>query len=287
MRIRKIITKKLIFLFIILNFFINTKIYSSDFNNILKNENYYNIANSSVDLGEKVFHELEVKNEEIFSHNSSNDINKCFDIWKCIKEIVPSRYLNYISKLKLYTDGYENTLAYVTSDINRDNKWMICVDINDSFKNDGVLKERIKETIMHEFMHIITLNNSQMDNSNTSKTYTIAEGKLKEDAILNDFYNRFWSKHEDYVKKEESIKPYSEEYNILTNNFYSLNKDEFITKYASSNPVEDIAETFIYFIKSDIPLDNSIKSQKIRFLYTYTELIDIKNFILNNCKTTL
>lgn len=275
---KKTVYKKILFIFLIFSFFIHNKSYSSGF----YNDSFYNTTNNYTILEEKTFHILDIKDEEISFHDFSVDMKKPQDIWKYIKDIIPSNYLKYISKFKIYTDGYENTLAYVSNDLSKENKWILSIDINDSFHHTGILNERIKDTILHEFMHIITLNDSQMDNLNTEKTYTIAEGKLKKTAFLNEFYNKFWAKHEEYIKKEESLQIFSEEYNKLTDNFYALNKDEFLTKYASTNPVEDIAETFIYFIKEDIPLDNSIKSQKIRFLYTYKEFTDIKNFILSN-----
>lgn len=64
--------------------------------------------------------------------------------------------------------------------------------------------------------------------------------------------------------------------------FYIKYVDEFITDYAATNPVEDFAETFAFFVVLDKPEDNSIKSKKILFFYDYPEFLKIRDDIRRN-----
>jgi hypothetical protein len=52
-----------------------------------------------------------------------------------------------------------------------------------------------------------------------------------------------------------------------------------VTDYASTNPGEDIAETFTYFVLGKKPEYTTIANQKVLQLYEYPELIHLKNLI--------
>jgi hypothetical protein len=52
-----------------------------------------------------------------------------------------------------------------------------------------------------------------------------------------------------------------------------------------TNPEEDIAESWSFFILSPKPAGNTIAEQKILFFYNYSELVQLRNEILNNLCT--
>ncbi len=201
-------------------------------------------------------------------------------IWQKIKSIVPKKYMNMISKYEVVTDGRDGSLASVY--LNDDNiTWTISVDLDDTLdeENQEFLPESIK-TLIHEMSHIISLNSTQMGgDENDDSFYTVQEGMLKKDAYLSVFYNKFWINHIDEHKK------YSEEKNTNVDNedsFYNKYKDEFVSDYAATNPVEDFAESFAYFVINDKPIDENIKSKKLLFFYDYPEFIKMRDDIRNN-----
>jgi hypothetical protein len=55
-------------------------------------------------------------------------------------------------------------------------------------------------------------------------------------------------------------------------NAYEGNESNFITDYAATNPGEDIAESFTYFVLKVKPVGNTIADQKLNFFYNYSEL---------------
>jgi len=50
--------------------------------------------------------------------------------------------------------------------------------------------------------------------------------------------------------------------------FYKIYQDQFVTKYAATSPVEDIAESWAFFVLSPKPEMTSIANEKIFFFYT-------------------
>ena len=64
--------------------------------------------------------------------------------------------------------------------------------------------------------------------------------------------------------------------------FYSKYEDQFLTDYSATNPAEDIAESFGFFVFADKPDGDRIAEQKILFFYQYPELVELRTKILNN-----
>lgn len=208
-------------------------------------------------------------------------------LWGEVLKIIPDYYLNYISKFKIFTDGMDNTLAYVLSDEEIENKWTISVDLIDSLDYKGNINKELHNTLIHEFMHLITLNDTQISKKLNyfGETYTIEEGSLNKDSYLNLFYNKFWKKHKEQVDFQNRPNLTDEEKENYTSSFYFENIEEFVSEYAATNPVEDIAETFMYFVIEDKPTENTIRDEKINFMYEFNELVELRDFIRNNIKT--
>ncbi len=191
-------------------------------------------------------------------------------IWREIVQIVPAKYMSMIYKFEINTDGYDGVAAYVHSDDGMN--WNIAVDPKDVLDGNGEFTDEGKQTIVHELAHIISLNTEQMtDNQKDKSLYVVPEGTLKKDAYLNKFYHLFW---ENIIS--EKGKSDSEEETLR---FYEKHKDEFVTEYAATNPGEDFAESFAYFVTEEKPVGNSVKEQKIKFFYEYPELVEMREEI--------
>lgn len=216
--------------------------------------------------------------------NQVQYLNNYYNLWNRINKILPEKYINKISKMEIFTDGKDNTLAYVTEDKESNYKWKVAFDIQDCYDFNNDFNSNFDKTLVHEFMHIISLENCQMKDKSLSNNNTLIlpEGCLKEDSYLNLFYNKFWYNHKSYIDLQELNTMNQKELSNLQINFYLNHKNEFISMYAALNPVEDIAETFINFIFFDLPIGNSIKEEKIKFLYNFSELVDIRNYIRKN-----
>ncbi|PID82315.1 MAG: hypothetical protein CSB16_01760 [Clostridiales bacterium] len=197
-------------------------------------------------------------------------LNEHQKVWDKIEMIVPDEYMNMIDTYEISTDGFDEVIAYVDEEYNK--KWRISVDLKDILSEDGSFYGDAMNTLVHELAHIISLNKEQMtDDESDDSLYVVEEGTLKADAYLNQYYHRFWKD----IIVEHSLVDGDEG---LTE-FFESRETEFVTEYAATNPEEDFAESFAYFVNGDKPTDNSVKSQKILFFYEYPEFVSMRDDI--------
>src|SRR5690625_5686990 len=67
--------------------------------------------------------------------------------------------------------------------------------------------------------------------------------------------------------------------------FFFTYENEFFNSYQGTNPHEDIAESFSFFVmlnSEEIERNDDVKYQKLDFFYDYNELIDLRAAILEN-----
>jgi hypothetical protein len=58
-----------------------------------------------------------------------------------------------------------------------------------------------------------------------------------------------------------------------------------VDDYAVTDPSEDIAETWAFFVLSPKPQGGTVSDQKLLFFYQYPELVQVRGQILQNlCK---
>jgi len=159
--------------------------------------------------------------------------------------------------------------------------WNLTVNL-DAFIFDGELDEEYMiSTLIHEYAHVLSLNASQVryypvtDNENILDRFAqncenqlVGEGCLYADAYLDDFIDIFWS------DEQELERVRAEELDV-----YRGNEDNFISEYAATNPAEDIAESFTYFVLKPTPSGNSGADKKLRFFYNYKELENLRKLI--------
>lgn len=221
-----------------------------------------------------------VRNYELSRENMDTQIDTEYNtevddkhsmVWKKIKKITPRKYLAMINRFEISTDGKDGSTAFVHSDDNMN--WSMSVDIEDILdENYNFTKDGIR-TLIHEISHIISLNSEQMGDYNEN-TLTIKEGSLKQNSYLNLFYYEFWKDEYGDALKFSSDEEFNE--------FWEENKNNFVSEYASNNPVEDFAESFAEFVLNERKDTKTISNQKINFFYEFPELTDIRNSIRKN-----
>ncbi|WP_313019365.1 hypothetical protein [Acetoanaerobium noterae] len=198
-------------------------------------------------------------------------------IWREIKDKVGTNLLASLDSFIVYSDGKDETLAYVNYIDDKASRWCMAIDIEDSINmEDNSLKEDFYFTIVHELAHVITLNDTQaIYNSEPSfGKYFEEDISFNEDSYLNEFYNRFWTYSIDESRIIQNLDNEDIRYK-----FFLRHENSFVTDYAATSPSEDIAESFAYFVINEKPMGNEIWEQKIRFFYEFEELVEIKNNI--------
>ncbi|MFZ5910390.1 MAG: hypothetical protein ACOYYU_10275 [Chloroflexota bacterium] len=215
------------------------------------------------------------------------------EIWGFFTNLIPLEERAALAEFSIVTDGQDNLLAAVAQTYNDPERWALEVDILDT--DD---KRNLAYTLIHEYAHLLTLGPSQVtpslaifDNpddediyyqeASACPQYFPGEGCAQPDAYLNDFFDRFWV---DIYAEWQDVNLIEDDdaYYEALDEFYYKYEDHFVTDYAATNPEEDIAEAFAFFVLSPRPAGNTIAEEKMLFFYEYPELARVREQIVAN-----
>jgi len=214
------------------------------------------------------------------------------EIWDYFITLIPLSQRASLAEYSIVTDGEGNALAAVTQTSYDPSLWSLEVDISDS--ND---KLNLTYTLIHEYAHLLTLGPEQVtpsvaifdnpddddiyyDEVNACPDYFPGEGCSRPDSYVNAFFNEFWA---DIYEEWQDINLIEDDdaYFEALDDFYYKNEDRFVTDYAATNPEEDMAEAFTFFVLSPPPAGDNIAEEKILFFYDYPELVQLRDEITN------
>lgn len=204
--------------------------------------------------------------------------------WSVFSEIIPLSVRSDFKLYKIVEDPDSDTLAHVEQDQQDNTKWNMTVNIPTLYDGQGEFLEESIATLIHEFAHVLTLNKTQVRYYSVTESESILERFaencqtnllqewcLSQDAYLDDFIDIFWQDAE-YTEKVRNEEIYA----------YDDNPSHFITDYAATNPGEDIAESFTYFVLNKKPTGSTVADKKLLFFYTYKELENLRIQIRTN-----
>ncbi len=221
------------------------------------------------------------------------DPNRHEEIWGAVRYLLPNDVLREdVGRFFIFTDGPDGTLAYVEQLPDDLNTWQFGVDIEDA--RDMYTKDFV-HTLIHEFGHVATLRNNQVppDTSRPSPpgdeefvepspvelscaTFYTGEGCSNPDSYINLFFARFWSDiYEENLAGSNEAET-QEEMDEFAAEFYDEYSDRFLSEYAATNPGEDIAESFTFFVLQEKPDGDTIAEQKILFFYEFEPLVKMR-----------
>ena len=275
--------------------------------NILPNRTEY----KRITFGQGII-DYEVKADdikEIFRYPVSSgmqkwqdDADKHKEVWKSVLRFIPKQYRSNITYFSLGTDDVKGLYAFVDRDPDELSKWILAFDIKDAYSMGLLNDQNLTYSLIHEFGHIPTLDSTQVDidkelyspylsdyqyeklfdqkEKKCQPRYMTWDGCTKKYSYINLFFQEFWNKTYSEVKSIEKIEDNDERYD-KTEEFYLNHKDDFVTYYATSNPDEDIAESWTAFVLKDKPEPNTIADKKILFFYDYPEFVKLREFMRN------
>lgn len=183
-------------------------------------------------------------------------------LWAQMRAMLPEDAFRLFSRFTVFTDGPNETLAYVIQADSTGSKWEIAVDPADAKDADW-----FTETVLHEYCHALTLNDSQAEYTSrqTVDTYNEEGMVTLSGSYLDDFYQAFWTDTlDDRLANRDSYC------------FFLRHEDDFVTDYASTDPSEDIAESFTYFVLWPPQEGDAVWERKLAFFYDYPELVEFR-----------
>ncbi len=232
---------------------------------------------------EHVSADLRIYQDDIAAHQ---------EIWNTFITLIPLNARGSIlAEYSMMTDGVGNGLAVVTQTSTDPERWVLSVDIADTQD-----KLYLIYTFIHEFAHLLTLGPDQVipslpvfENPDDDHIYFAeagacpdyfpGEGCSQPDSYINAFFTQFWADIHEEWQGINLIEDDAIYYDVL-DKFYAAHRDRYLTAYAATNPEEDIAESFIFFILAPIPTGENIAEEKILFFYGYPELVSLRDQIM-------
>jgi hypothetical protein len=225
--------------------------------------------------------------------NQQDDAATHQDIWNYFIALIPTDQRQVLAEYSVMTDGKDNLLAAVSQTEDDPALWNLEVDIADA--NDTY---NLAYTLVHEFGHLLTLNPDQVppntavfNNPEDENIYLEAvsacpdyfpgEGCAEPDSYINAFYNQFWPDIHGELQ-DINLEENDDVYYQRLDDFYVKYQDQFVNDYAATNPEEDIAETWSFFVLGPKPNSDTIAEEKILFFYDYPELVRLREQILSN-----
>lgn len=195
------------------------------------------------------------------------------EMWAFYKAFVSSEHLEWINEFEIY-DGEGQEYGYVVNLGDDLTKWRLGLAIDGAYSDELNEDKELAHTVIHEQFHVLSLNRNQLNPSDESCYYSNQEGCAIDGSYLDDFVEIFW---EDIREEHEKINPNNG--NKLYR-FYEKYESQFVNDYAATNPEEDIAESFTYFVKSNEATNgNMIKDKKVSYFYKYPELVNLREKI--------
>ncbi len=202
------------------------------------------------------------------------DYGKHIQMWEFVSRLIPLSERDKIGEFEVFHGG--NGLAgYVLPIDNNDlGKWRFALAIDLAENLESIDFEALFTYVtLHEYGHVLTLNDEQVQvsASDACPDYFTGEGCSRSNSYINRLYELGWK---DIYNELDENNPEA---------LYEKYKDRFVSDYAATNPGEDIAEVFAFFVtQQNKPSGNSIADQKIKLLYEFPELVKLRNEIRSN-----
>lgn len=208
-------------------------------------------------------------------------------LWDYFASLIPLSERRMIARYVVFTDGPEETLAMVEPDPEDPTRWTLAIDPADAGD-----REELIYTLIHEFGHLLTLDERQVppdlalaqnpENEDLYQQvaeacpfYFPGEGCSTAESYINAFFERFWiDRYDEWL--EIDAEEDEDRRLALLEQFYQDYENEFVTDYAATNPDEDIAEAWTQFVLQPKPAGDTIAEQKLLFFYDYPELVKLR-----------
>lgn len=217
-------------------------------------------------------------------------------VWTYFTSLIPEEDRRMVSHYTVLTDGQANLLAAVAPSPSDPSQWTLEVDIADATDYGN-----LTFTMIHEFGHLLTLNADQVPPSmaifsNPHDTiiydqqaaactnYFTGEGCSNSNSYINQYYQHFWKDIYAEWSQIDQIQDQHDYYQELSQ-FYQHYEDRFVSEYATTNPGEDIAESWAFFVLGPKPQSNTVADQKVLFFYEHPELVQLRAQILTRLCT--
>ncbi len=202
-------------------------------------------------------------------------------MWQRFVQLIPAERRTMLRKFIVFKGGFSD--AYV-GQLRRD-PYLWEMGVNRALLKDSTLDE----VLVHEFGHLLTLGPDQIlpyapnEDHGKCRTYRTQEGCANPGSYPALFIDEFWRptgaladwRRIDRIQNERR-------YQRAQRQFWRQHKHEFLSRYAATDPAEDMAESFAHFVLFDTPHKGGIAAKKYHFFERFPELVQLRDTIRAN-----
>lgn len=183
-------------------------------------------------------------------------------IWDYFTHVVPLEERPGLAEFDIYAGGASGAQFSPTED----GGWILRFNVL-----AGTDSNYLTEALIHEYGHFLTLNPTQqipLDNGQQCPQEPLHKCPAP-DSYANQFFEEFWRPiYREWINTSDDTGRNFQ--------FYLKYSDQFVSEYAASQPLEDIAETWTAFILHPKPGSDTIAGQKVLFFYRFPELVELR-----------
>jgi hypothetical protein len=229
------------------------------------------------------------------------DTSKNGDLASRVDKVVQKTLANYATTAIVYVVEDQTDTPGQTEKTSSDNDFKITLQSAYFVKNNSYDTVFLKKVLIHELMHVISLQNSQVAIANPTTfdpsdhqafdnaelrcipDYFNTQGCFKSDSYLSAFYKQFWTgelrQEYDNIQTITDKVGFSRELSQWGDRYQT----SFVSQNAFVNPEEDLAESFSFWaLDFDTTNLSQTQKDKIRFFDTYPELKSVKEAYLSS-----
>lgn len=183
-----------------------------------------------------------------------------YELFELLKSIVGEAVVRErVREWRVFYDEEEDLGGFVELIPGTDD-WVFGVNRAQYETNDLNSKKAFADLIIHEYAHMLLFDQPEFTQNYTEQFWTTAD-----------------KRHQILVSQAETDKRFS----VLIE-YFDANPDRFVSDYATLSPEEDLAESFVTFVREDRSVSKSLRNEKINALYNLPELVSVRIELRSN-----
>lgn len=183
-----------------------------------------------------------------------------YELFKLLKETIGEQAVKEkVSEWRVFYDDVEDLGGFVEL-ITGTEDWVFGVNRAQFETKDSNSTRSFANLFIHEYAHILLFNQPE---------------------FTKGFAEQFWSvedkRHQAYVAQVSEKRRFP----VLIE-YFEANSERFVSDYATLSPDEDLAESFVAFVREEKPKGDTLRSEKINSFYNVPELVSERSLLRKN-----
>lgn len=166
----------------------------------------------------------------------------------------------HLQEFRIYADADAEYDAFSERDTER-GKWILAVNVYKLDMTEKNAWQEMDQLFIHEIGHMIVDESPDM---------------------FDTFVATFWNARDlAYADSVEALS-YGNTRNMVIEKYFNAHPSDFVSEYAATSPLEDIVESFTYFVLDGPRTGKTEKESKINFFYNYPKLKEMRSQLQNS-----